>query len=177
MTKHSGRRQVAWSCRALFDGGGRMESVLATGIDVTARRAAEEKARRAEEAAGGKSGASPAPIPAEPDALRPMPATAGSERRRRTRRSYPYMQSVAYFTDGNPPQEGDFFPVRCVDIGAGGFSFLSRTPPPTDTLVVALGAPPKITRLAAQVAHVTRTERHGQRVYLIGCSYVGHSPQ
>ena len=177
LTKHSGRRQVAWSCRALFDGGGRLESVIATGIDITARREAEEKARRAEEAADGRGIAAPASTAAEPGVFQPMPTAAGAERRKRPRRSYPYTQSVAYFSGDNPPQEEDFFPVRCVDIAAGGFSFLSRTPPPHDSLVVALGTPPKITRLAAQVAHVTRTDRHGQRMYLIGCSYTGRALQ
>jgi hypothetical protein len=39
--------------------------------------------------------------------------------------------------------------------------------------VVGLGTPPKLTYLTAQVVHITRTERHGRRVYLVGCSYVG----
>jgi PAS domain S-box-containing protein len=177
LTKHSGRRQVAWSCRAMFDGSGNLESVLATGIDVTARREAEEKVRRAEQTAESKDGVSPTATPIEPGVFQPMPATAGSERRRRPRRSYPYMQSVAYVAGGEQPDDGDFFPVRCVDIAAGGFSFLSRTPPAADTLVVALGTPPKITKLAAQVAHVNRTERHGQRMYLIGCSYIARAPE
>jgi PAS domain S-box-containing protein len=177
LTKHSDRRQIAWSCRALFDGGGRLESVVATGIDVTARRAAEEQARRAAQADGSGADAASAAADAEPGSFQPMPTPAGSERRRRPRRSYPYLQSVAYYSGDELPRDEDFFPVRCLDIAAGGFSFLSTTPPQEYTLVAALGTPPKITYLTAQVAHVTRTERNGQKLFLIGCSYTGRAPR
>jgi PAS domain S-box-containing protein len=176
LTKQAERRQIAWSCRALFDGGGQIESVIATGIDVTQRRESEEQTPRADVADGGETAASD-PTAAEPGLFQPMPVPAGAERRKRPRRSYPYTQSIAYFAGDTPPAEEDFFPVRCIDIAAGGFSFLSRTPPPNDNLVVSLGTPPKVTKLAALVAHVTRTDRHGQHLYLVGCSYTGRAPQ
>ncbi|MHC4176720.1 MAG: hypothetical protein ACYSWU_04395 [Planctomycetota bacterium] len=77
--------------------------------------------------------------------------------------------------DGTLPDRQTFTDVQCRDIAASGFSFLSPTPPASDTLVVALGAPPKVTYLVAQIVHVTRVEKRGQRKYVIGCHYVGRA--
>ena len=44
-----------------------------------------------------------------------------------------------------------------------------------DVLVVALGVPPKITYVIAQVCHITRKEQSGRRMYLVGCNYVGRA--
>jgi hypothetical protein len=98
---------------------------------------------------------------------------AGSERRCRGRRPYPYEQSIAPVIDGRIPAASEFSQIRCRDIASGGFSFLSAAPPRSDTFIVALGQPPKLTHLAAQVAHVTRVEHDGRRMYLIGCNYTG----
>jgi len=182
LTKRSERRQIAWTASSMPDREG-TTNILLTGLDITAQRQAEEAARRAEETAQkaketvarvlqGKlvedlSGTEDAA--ASPFGRLPVPA--GGERRRHPRRAYSYVQKIAPITgDGFPPRES-FYEVQCHDISAGGFSFYADTPLVADALVVALGTPPKLTYLVAQVAHLTRIERDGRKVFLIGCNY------
>jgi len=175
LTKHAHRRDIAWSCCGMFDRAGKLEWIIATGLDITAQREAQEKVRRAELIAQQARAASAAAAPLQAGTFSPMPVPTGGERRRRPRRAYPYTQEVAFFLDGELPSREKFMAVRCNDIAAGGFSFFSPTPPPSDSLVVALGTPPKITYLTAQVAHVTRIEHRGERTFLIGCNYTGRA--
>jgi PAS domain S-box-containing protein len=198
LTKHSERRQVRWSYSVVRGADQSIESVVATGVDVTAQRQAEQRAAKAETtpAPAGSGSASQQEeegperarrgpsttdtesglptsqeeLPAKADAL---PGPIKDERRRRARLAYPYRQRIAPIIDGKLPAKDEFVEVRCKDIAAGGFSFISAKPPQSEVLVVALGTPPKLTYLTAQVAHVTRVQRDGRRVYLVGCSYIG----
>lgn len=95
------------------------------------------------------------------------------ERRRKPRRAYPYLQRLAPVVDDQMPDPKQFVDVECHDISSGGFSFLFPYPFPSDSLVVELGVPPKLTYLMAQVAHVTRTTLGNATYYLIGCNYTG----
>jgi PAS domain S-box-containing protein len=211
LTKHSEQRQIAWSCSTITAGDGSLESIIATGVDITEQRRAQEEAERAVRAAeqarqvmarallaaeragthpisargGGGYVRMPYP-PTAPDALPadgPQPAKGSGrlpphvpvERRRHPRRSFPYKQRIAAVLDGRLPDRQTFVDVQCKDIAASGFSFLSPKPPASDTLVVALGVPPRVTYLVAQVVHVTRVEKRGQRKFLIGCAYVGRA--
>ena len=190
-SKHAAERRVAWTCGLIKAKDGTPTGIIAAGIDVTTLLEAEDKARCAEQAmdamrcmiAGDAArSAGTAADPLAPnggqDAAQPfaaMPATLHAERRTRPRRSYPYSQMIAPVVDGQLPDLGEFVEVRCNDIAAGGFSYISPTPPSHEMLVVALGVLPKVTHLIAQVAHVTRTEEEGRRVYLVGCSYIGRA--
>jgi PAS domain S-box-containing protein len=189
LTKHSDRRQIRWSHSVVRGPGQSIESVLVTGIDVTAQREAEEKAAQAEQAAAAARSASLAkqedsgPASASPGLAAPgsapvsdtvaLPGPINAERRARRRLSYPYRQRIAFIADGKLPAEAEFAEVQCNDIAAGGFSFVSAKPPQSEMLVVALGTPPHLPHLTAQVAHVTRVVREGRRMYLVGCSYIG----
>ena len=51
LTKHSQRRQIAWSYSASSKEDGTLKSILATGIDITEQREAEQRAEQAEQAA------------------------------------------------------------------------------------------------------------------------------
>jgi len=195
--------RVAWSCTRILAGNGEMESIVVTGIDITQQCKAEQRAvvataaaeeaqrvlaqtldrqtsaQRRETDPASDEGASPETPPPAPTvqlpAFQPMPVPPHAERRRRPRRSYPYTQRVAPVLGGELPSIDQFVEVQCNDIAAGGFSYLSPTPPLSDTLVVALGAPPFFTFLTAQVAHITRLRQQGQRMFLIGCSYIGRA--
>jgi PAS domain S-box-containing protein len=200
LTKHSERRQIRWSFSVVRDRNQLIESVVASGIDVTDEREAEqraaeaeqqvaelkEKAAEAEEAAAdsdfaskpsgeGPSEASLDDAESTDPAAQPadLPGPINRERRRRARLSYPYCQRIAPILDGRLPDDDEFVQIQCNDIAAGGFSFISTKPMQSDMLVVALGTPPRLTYLTAQVAHVTRIERDGERMYLVGCSYIG----
>lgn len=193
LTKHAQQRNLAWSYSTVTDSQGNILSILATGIDITAQRTAEERATRAEEAAArarraviddraasgnkassgetplvGSSGRSASPICSE--------GGGNQERRRRPRRSYPYRQLIAPVVDGRHPPASEFVEIECNDIAAGGFSYLASQPPPSNTLVVALGTMPKLTYLNAEVAHVTRVKQEdGRTMYLIGCTYTSRT--
>lgn len=73
--------------------------------------------------------------------------------------------------DGRVPDPDEFVNTQCNDIAAGGFSFLCEKPPAADVFVVALGMPPRITYLMAQIRHVTRIEQDGRPVFVVGCKY------
>ena len=175
LTKCGEKRYVSWSARTLSDQRGRPEGAIATGIDVTAQREAERRAQRAEAAAEHARLALWTALQRHSNAAEPLVSALHVERRKRSRRAYPYFQLVAFCTGDGLPDKSAFKEVRCNDISAGGFSFFSATPPPSETLVVALGAPPKLMYLVAQVAHVTRTKRDGEKTYLIGCNYIGRA--
>lgn len=199
LTKHSQRRRVAWSCSAITDDDGTVESIIASGIDITDQRVAEQKAERAIREATKAKEAMARAVPGEqpektdePDSgpstilspadarrafkrLGHLPLGALVERRRHPRRSFPYKQRIAPVVDGKLPDRRAFIDVQCKDIAASGFSFLSPTPPASDTVVVALGIPPKVTYLIARVIHVTRVDHDEQRKFVIGCNYVGRA--
>ena len=186
LTKHSQRRQIIWTCNLLPANLGATPGIVATGIDVTEQREAEERARRAEQEADAArrtvtalqgstdreitTAAMSAAGQAPP--FHPLPIPPQGERRKRQRRAYPYVQLIGPVINGRLPEPGEFHEVSCHDIAAGGFSYISSTPPNYDTLVVALGIAPRVSHLLAQVAHITRIEENGQPLFLVGCSYV-----
>lgn len=98
-----------------------------------------------------------------------------TERRRCPRRSYPYYQRVAPIIGSRLPHPSEFVRVCCNDIAAGGFSFLASQPPPSHSLIVALGNQYSVTYVTAQVVHVTRVRRNGKYTYLVGCVYTGRA--
>jgi len=182
LTKHSAERHVTWSASGVPDGSGGL-TILLAGLDITTQRQAEEAARRAEQVAQKTRQAMARVLlgkPAkelneeqQPDEMPfvPREVPAGGERRRHPRRAYPYVQRIAPITGDELPPLDSFYEVQCHDIAAGGFSFYADSPLAADSLVVALGTPPRLTYLVAQVAHVTRVERDGKKVFLIGCNY------
>ena len=110
-----------------------------------------------------------------PATLKSSTAPVRKERRQRSRRAYPYHQLVAPVVGGELPKPREFTRVCCRDIAAGGFSYLASEPPPSETVIVAFGKPPRLVHLAAQVVHVTRIKRKGKYTYLVGCSYTGRA--
>jgi len=195
LTKHSDQRRIAWSYAGVSSAKGSIESIIATGIDITGQREAEEKAQRAEQAAETAREATKRVLglstdesvsrllgnPEEATGDQPVDPYVSAaiavhgERRRSPRRSYPYHQAIAPILNGKLPDRADFLHVPCKDIAAGGFSYLSPTPPLSDELIVALGTPPQLTYIAAQVMHVTRLKGHGKHRYLVGCAYIGRA--
>lgn len=167
VTKHAERRRIAWTCGTVRDRAGHVESIIATGIDVTDRSTGE------------------ATLDEEPvDALivapdgspsSPPPAPVGRDRRTQPRKPYPYQQMIAPMIGKRLPSRNEFAPVTCHDISPGGFSFMAQTPPESDEFVVALGCGATLTYVIAQVAHMRRFEQDGDRRFLVGCNYVGRA--
>lgn len=203
LTKQAERRRIAWTFAVLSRSGEKIETILATGIDISDRRAAEEEVgrlRAAEEEAdrrlkavlaeleSQKTGAAQGDAAAgergsaegedggwgmENSPFHALPHGVGRDRRQRPRRSFAYYQRIAPTNDGQIPPLRTFRRVKCLDISAGGFSFLSSVTPADTNYVVALGNPPVVIHVAARVAHVTSMQYEGQAMYLVGCSYTG----
>ncbi len=203
LTKHAERRRIAWSFGLLSESSGQIESILATGIDITERRIAEEeicrlKSSEAEAqrrlqtvveelelqtaAAGSQALATAKAAPSGGDdvgwqnntnPLHPLPRGSQGDRRKRPRRSFTYYQRIAPSDNGRVPPLRMFRRVKCLDISAGGFAFLSSVRPNDTNYVVALGNPPVVINVAAEVVHITPIDYEGQTTYLIGCKYTG----
>lgn len=191
LTKHSEKRQIAWSYAAVENPDSSLKFVIATGLDITEQREHQARAERAERArqslAEQLAAAAGQPLdPAQAATVAENAAAAGpfplasdplqADRRKRPRRSFPYRQRLAPIFDGKLPNERDFVEIDCNDIGVGGFSYLSPKPPETETVVIELGNSPNVTRMIAQIAHVTRMSKEGGSQYLVGCSYTGRVP-
>ncbi len=178
LTKHSQQRRIAWAYSATIADDGALESILATGIDVTESHEVLEKVERVLRASrnAGHSlaelGVTGGPDESGSGEFSRLPLPPNVERRGRPRRSYQYRQKVAEVVDGLLPKPSDFREVFCNDISAGGFSFLAENAPGSDTFVVALGIPPRVIYVTVQVAHITQIERDGNRMLLVGCEYI-----
>jgi PAS domain S-box-containing protein len=202
LTKQAERRRIAWSFAVLAQSGDGIETILATGIDITERRAAEddvarlraieaESQRRLQsvlEELESQKAVVARPVAAALDAVsesesrgwgsdnnpfHPVPRAPRGDRRRRPRRTFDYFQRIAPTGDGRIPPLRMFRRVKCLDISAGGFSFLSSVSPGETEYVVALGNPPVVIHVAARIAHITPTDYEGQPMYLVGCTYTG----
>jgi hypothetical protein len=91
------------------------------------------------------------------------PAT-GRQRRSRPRWPFPAIQHVVPYEDGPVPPLESFEPVRCMDLSRSGIAFLLPEAPTTRQLLVALGNPPAVRYLTAEVVH--------QRpMVLVGCRF------
>ena len=75
------------------------------------------------------------------------------ERRGATRRPFRSMQRIAPCRGPGLPKEDEFFMARCYDLTRAGFSFLVPSRPDYEALVAALGDPPELIYVAAEVLH------------------------
>ena len=185
LTKHSELRTVAWRFGQSLAAANGTPTFLFTGIDITEQRRAEQRAERAKKALAHLRETGADDSDAAENELR-LAGRSGelasgylptdTERRLKPRRPFPYRQNVAYMTGNAYPNEERFSEVRCRDIAAGGFSFMSSQPPDSDKLVVALGSPRHLTYLTARVVHVTETADGNELVHVIGCQYTGRAP-
>jgi PAS domain S-box-containing protein len=204
LTKDGERRRVRWSHAASAGAGGKITSLVSTGIDVTRERAAEEKLTRLEAAtsntknlldamapnyaappenaslrpAAAKSAGAPSGVPLAPPAagqFERLPAGPSGERRKRPRRAFNFQQRIAAVTGGRLPDPRTFMEVNCHDISSGGFSFVLANPPGHPTYVVALGVAPAVIYVLAKVVHTRAMTTGGRTSYIVGCQYTGRA--
>ena len=194
LTKHGVRRRVAWAYTAQRDADGSIRTIIATGVDVTAQREAEQQLEEIQEQAtetratldeimeridskdlellGISDSHNDGPA-AGSFVGKKLPDEIESDRREQARRAYPYKQRIAPMIDDRLPAQDRFEEVDCRDISAGGFSYLTEVKPDHKEIVVALGVPPSLTYLSATVLHSRPTERDGQPTFVVGCRYTG----
>jgi hypothetical protein len=83
----------------------------------------------------------------------PVGGRGQPERRRRSRKPFTVVQSIAPVRGQVLPPPDQFHPVRCQDLNEGGFSFLLPRRPDFRDLVVRLGNEPDQIPMLASVAH------------------------
>lgn len=103
----------------------------------------------------------------------PVTPLTGAERRTSARRPFAFRQQVAPYHGGSLPGRASFREVECQDISPTGFSFLSTQLPDFDLLVVALGVPPRLTYLQAQIVNRFPVADSSAPLYRIGCRFAG----
>jgi hypothetical protein len=106
--------------------------------------------------------------------VHPSSEDEGSERRQKLRLSYPSVQSIAPYVDGNLPLKSMFRPVQCQDISTTGLAFFLPEPPTMDRIVVALSTANNATYLTAAICHYKRVAaEQGEPMFLVGCRFLG----
>ena len=184
LTKEGTRRKISWSFAALRGATGKIESLIGTGLDITDRCQLQELLDRSQSATAeartsltllmNKIEAGELVFRAqESQPFSEIPEGPHAERRRKPRRSYPYVQMVAPVYDGKLPTPGMFEAKRCKDIAAGGFSFYSKEEPDFSSCVVAFGVSPSLTYLMARIVHSRKVEVEGEQHHVVGCQYTG----
>lgn len=172
LTKQGLRRRVAWTFAAVRGDDGRIQAVVASGIDITKQHEAllqlDKFNRPADDVRAATPQGSESPRAARRSDARP-------ENRVQARRAFPYIQTVAPILDDQLPNLKDFREVRCRDISARGFSFLLREPPGFDQVVAAFGAASSRIFLTAKVVHVSPFKYDDRDMHLVGCQYTGRA--
>lgn len=183
LTSDGLRRRIAWTAAALTaKTAGEQATILVTGIDITDRCEAVERAARAEAMAHDarrlchdlqdriRRGEAELESAGQ---QRRLPAGIEHDRRSRLRSSYPYVQRIAPLRGSAMPDVSQFNEWLCDDISSRGFSFISPTQPDYQQIVVAFGTPPALVYLTADVRHATRCEKQGRTQFVVGCRYTG----
>lgn len=93
------------------------------------------------------------------------------ERRVAERRVFECVQLLAPFDGDQMPSQEDFRQVLCRDLSATGFSFVTYRQPPTDFVIIALGAVP-FKFFVAEIAHTSRAETANTTNFRVGCRFV-----
>jgi len=181
LTKHADRRRIDWTFIVTRDKNGNVESLLGTGIDITEKKQLESLLEQSKKTLE-KLRSEGVSIDGEKQGDQAADATPfarinenGSERRGKPRRNFPYIQLIAPIKNGQLPQRSAFREIRCRDIAAGGFSFLTAEMPAEKELVVAFGVGTNLTFLTAKVVHSAEETRDGKKLYLVGCQYTGRA--
>src|SRR5262249_16757893 len=105
--------------------------------------------------------------------IEPAEDQSEAERRGKERRAFSRVQLIAPLVDDQMPQGSAFREVKCHDLSARGFSYLTLRRPECKNLVVALGVAPDFIYLKAEVRHYSEVLRDDQTMFLVGCLFTG----
>ncbi len=95
------------------------------------------------------------------------------EMRSSPRKKYQVNQQIGPMHGGFLPTTDEYFNVECNDISKGGISFYLKRPPGCEQFAIVLGQKPEVTILIAKVVYARQVEHGGQRMYLVGCQFIG----
>jgi PAS domain S-box-containing protein len=188
LTTDGERKYIGWRLCFVVDPRGQAPVIVATGIDMTRQRLAEQEARQAISAAESarllvdelRTMSPNASAPAQsavqtsgPSAPEKHPGRRGADRRTSQRKLFPYRQQVAPYENGIIPPRSSFTLARCWDISAGGISFLFDEPPRFKSLVVVLGGPGNEVLMSAEIVRLTEISEQDAKGVLVGCRFTG----
>jgi hypothetical protein len=94
-----------------------------------------------------------------------------SNRRKRERRDFRYLQWAAPCQEDTLPDRRSFRQVRCSDISRGGMSYYTDRPPLDEFLVVGLGTSKETIWLRCKVANCVRVDED-KGAFRIGCEFI-----
>jgi PAS domain S-box-containing protein len=184
MAADGSRRYISWRL-CFVPGSGQSSMTIATGVDMTKQREAEQDARQAIVAAEAarKLVEELRALPVRGGDARPAPlndangdrasAKSGADRRTSERKLFPYRQLVAPYEAGIIPPRDRFQSIRCWDISAGGISFLFDDRPSCRSLVVVLGGANGEVLMSAEIVRITELDEDDARGFLVGCRFSG----
>lgn len=181
LTKHGDRRRLSWSFTTLREPAGSVVGILGTGIDNTAEYDALARLSKAESSAKRalqsleelKQTIDQRELVFDQEGN--FPEGVVRERRKITRRPFPYKQSLAPMRNGKLPAPNEFQEVRCHDLSSRGFSFLAPEAPNCREVIVAFGTPPSLIYVIGKIVHITAYRHESQDMFLVGCKYSGRA--
>jgi hypothetical protein len=88
-------------------------------------------------------------------------------------KEYHCCQPIAPLYGDIPPEADDYFKVECHDISQGGISFFLKRPAGCEKFAIVLGQKPMITTLIGRVVYSKEVEHKDERMYLVGCQFIG----
>lgn len=172
LSKEGEHRAVQWSLRVVDADESSSRTYVLSGTDRTELRECSKELEKYRKIAHGAAEAAEQSS-GESNREQPAPRPSGAEKRSSPRREFRYFQRIAPVVDGHIPDNDEFTKVVCLDISAGGFSFLAEKPPEYDELVISLGTPPNDRKVIAKIVRVAKTNVDGQRSHQVGCQFVG----
>lgn len=189
LDKKGNVRHTEWSFRAIQ----RAESVIeyiGNGIDMTSQEILADRAQRAEAKAKTmqdalatiREAAASGDLSQIGRALNAVGASVGLDtkdsggrerdiRRAHTRHVFRSKQVVAPVIDGRLPSSNAFFEVECVDLSAGGISFLLSKPPATSEFIIAVGVPGDLKHMRAEVRNCRPHTGDDRKLWRVGCKF------
>lgn len=94
------------------------------------------------------------------------------EQRKHSRRPFRCLQRAAQYDGEKWPSRDEFFEVECVDISAGGLSFLAKRRVEKNRLLVTLGKPDENVFVYTEVMYARAVIFHGSPMFRVGCRFL-----
>jgi PAS domain S-box-containing protein len=185
-TRDGRDRRVLWTFTIVQREDGRVQAIVASGVEATRRAAADhrldelnERARKNQEVLTAleqclREGRTP-PQAVLDELLELQNLTEvifEGNRREFPRKPYPYIQRIAPWSGGRLPPQRTFVEVLCRDISSTGVSFFFPRRPNFDRLVVSLGPTDKKVYVIAEVRHVANINVDGRPAFAVGCQFL-----
>jgi PAS domain S-box-containing protein len=185
-TRDGRQRHVLWTFTIVQREDGRVQAIVASGVEATRRAAADHRLRELDERARQNQEVLAALEQCLREGRTPPPAVLDEllglqnlteeiydgNQRAYPRRPYPYVQRIAPWSGGRLPPQRAFVEVLCRDICSTGVSFFFPRRPNFDRVVVSLGPADKKVYVIAEVRHVANINVDSRPAFAVGCQFL-----